>query len=151
LNGQKWIVENINNNTSVVVEPEAKHIVFIYNCKNTMVTVKGKCTSVMMDNCTKSGVVLDTAIATLELVNSKSVKAQINEVVPSIQVDNTQGATIYIPQSSLDVEIFSSKSTEVNLNVMTGDDYVETAIPSQFITREENGKFTTVPVVHVGV
>eukprot|EP00300_Choanocystis_sp_HF-7_P043258 c9849_g1_i1.p1 GENE.c9849_g1_i1~~c9849_g1_i1.p1 ORF type:complete len:221 (+),score=21.46 c9849_g1_i1:3-665(+) len=152
LQNNKWIIENAQNQTNIVIEPEFKQIVYLYKCKNTMVTVKGKCNSVQMDNCEKSGVVFDTAIATLEFVNCKSCKAQVNETVPSIQVDSTQGATIYLPQSSLDVEVYSSKSTEINLNVKVDDDYVETAVPSQFLTKKtSDDKWTTEAVVHVGV
>jgi hypothetical protein len=51
----------------------------------------------------------------------------------------------------MDVEIFTSKSTEVNINTLEGDEYKETAIPSQFLTKETSGKWITQPVVHVGV
>jgi len=153
LENNKWMVENLDGKTDIVIEGlEIKHSVYIYKCKNCLVTVKGKCSSVALDNCTKSGVIFDTAVASLEIVNCKGAKAQINGSVPSIVVDNTAGATIFIGKDGKGAEVYTSKSTEVNLNVTKDDgDFHETPIPSQFVTKYINGKWVTVAVEHVGV
>jgi len=114
--------------------------------------VKGKVNAVTLDSCEKSGVVFDTSVASLEVVNSKGVKAQVLQSVPSIQIDNSAGVTIFLSKESLATEVYTSKSTEVNLNVPKGDDDThETPIPYQFISKYHNGKWHTHAVEHVGV
>jgi len=153
LNNNKWIIEHYENKTDLVIEAETKQTIYIFKCKGSLVTVKGKCATICMDDCTKTGVIFDTAIAALELVNCKSVKAQCNENVPSIQIDNTQGATLFIPKTSLAAEIYSSKSTEININVPDDNegDMIETPIPSQFISKLVGDEWKTDAVAHVGV
>jgi adenylyl cyclase-associated protein len=43
LDGNKWVVENHGGNNSLLIEnPEIKHVVYVYNCQNSTLTVKGK-------------------------------------------------------------------------------------------------------------
>lgn len=163
LEGNKWIVEYYEGVTDVVVSEglELKHTVYIFKCKNSVVTIKGKCNAVMVDNCLKTNVIFDTAISSLDIVNCKNVKVQVNESVSSVQVDNTSAVGIYLPTALLpSVQIYTSKSTEVNLNIPLtssddggGVDYAESAVPTQFLSKYQasSGKWETVPVQHVGV
>jgi len=153
LENKKRFVENLDGKTDIVIDQvEIKHSIYIYKCKNCLVTVKGKVSSVALDSCTKTGVIFDTAVVSLEMVNCKGTKAQVNVSVPSITVDNTSGATIFLAKDAQGAEVYTSKSTEVNLNVAKEDgDFQETPIPSQFVTKFTNGKWHTAAVEHVGV
>eukprot|EP00004_Rigifila_ramosa_P016740 TRINITY_DN3_c0_g1_i1.p2 TRINITY_DN3_c0_g1~~TRINITY_DN3_c0_g1_i1.p2 ORF type:complete len:168 (-),score=43.11 TRINITY_DN3_c0_g1_i1:76-540(-) len=150
LQNNKWLVEKIDNQTDIVIEGAANQSVYIFGCKGSLVTVKGKVNAITLDSCQKTGVIFDTSIAALEIVNCKSAKVQVQTTVPAIQVDNSAGVTIYLSASSLATEVYTSKSTEVNLNTPKGDDTVEWPVPSQFVSRFKDGKWVTESAAHAG-
>jgi len=157
LKGSKWHVEGFKGKNDIVVEvTEAKQSVLVFKCEQSVVTVKGKCTSVSLDNSKKSAVIFDHIIATLEVVNCNGVQAQCNGSVPSITIDKTQGCNLFLQTAdSKKVEIVSSASTEINVTTpgkTANDDPHEQAIPSQFVTKfGADGKLITKPSEHVGV
>lgn len=60
---------------------------------------------------------------------------------------------LYISQASLGADITTAKSSEVNVMVpgSTPDaDLAEHAIPEQYVSKYENGKYVTLPVSHSG-
>ena len=49
LQGNKWVVENqINQQNLVISGTELRHVVYIYNCQNCAIQVKGKVNAVTM-------------------------------------------------------------------------------------------------------
>lgn len=49
LEGHKWVVENYENNREIIVETtELKQVVYIYNCSNSVIQVKGKVNAVII-------------------------------------------------------------------------------------------------------
>jgi adenylyl cyclase-associated protein len=48
LQGNKWVVENHDSNSNVVIEGEINHAVYIYGCKNSTIRIKGKVNAVTM-------------------------------------------------------------------------------------------------------
>lgn len=151
LDGVKWRVEYQNGNRGLVIEnPEPKQTVYIFKCKETTIQIKGKVNSICLDNCVKTAVVFENAIATLETVNCTSVEIQILGRVPSVSIDKTSGVQLYLSKSSLDTEIVSSKSSEMNVLIPTDDqDFEEKAVPEQYKTFVKNGALVTEPVAHV--
>ena len=102
------------------------------------------------DNCVKTAVVFENAIASLETVNCTSVELQILGRVPSVAIDKTSGVQLYLSKNCLDVEIVSSKSSEMNVLIPTADqDFEEKALPEQYKTVVKNGTLVTEPVAHV--
>jgi adenylyl cyclase-associated protein len=63
------------------------------------------------------------------------------------------GAQLYLSAASLGADITTAKSSEVNVAVPGASedaDLVEHALPEQFLSRFEGGRFVTMPVSHSG-
>ncbi|KAH6562126.1 hypothetical protein BASA50_003501 [Batrachochytrium salamandrivorans] len=152
LEGKKWVVENQVGQSNLVIEGvELQHVVYIYNCQDTTVQIKGKVNAVTIDGCKKFGVVLENVLSTIDVVNGKSIQVQITGKAPIVVVDKTDGFQLYLSKESSDLEIFSAKSSEMNVLIQKGDgDYGEQAIPEQFKTVFKEGVLVTAAVEHKG-
>ncbi|KAL9554650.1 hypothetical protein MBANPS3_002733 [Mucor bainieri] len=155
LEANKWVVENHEGNHQVVIEETAiNQAVYIFNCKNSTIRIKGKVNAVTMDSCTKCGIAVDSTVSTVDIVNSKSFALQVFKVVPTIAVDKCDSGEIYLSKECLGVEILSAKSTSLNVLVPETDaedgDFKEVPVPEQFKTTIVDGKLTTVTVEHAG-
>jgi len=149
LDGNKWRVEYQVDNKSIVIDnPEVKHTVYIYKCKNSTVQIKGKVNSIAVDDCSRTAVVFDNAIASLEVVNCRSVEVQVTGKVPNFAVDKTSGIQLYLSKESLDCEIITSKSDQMNVLIPGKEDVEEKSIPEQFKTVIKNGNLITAAVEH---
>jgi len=157
LEGNKWVVENFENNNEVILDSvELNQSVYIYGCKNSTIQIKSKVATVAVDSCTKTGVCLESLISSLDLVNSKSVQVQILGKAPTISLDKVDSAMVYLSKDCLDIEILTSKCSAIN--ILTPDstedgaegDFVERPVPEQFLTKIVDGKVVTVPVEHSG-
>ncbi|KAL0491636.1 adenylate cyclase associated protein CAP1 [Acrasis kona] len=130
---EKWCVENFDNKTDLVIsETSNKQGVYILNCTNCVITIKGKVNIIIIDSCQKTGVILDDAVSSVEMVNSQGIKVQVNGNVPTVNVDKTDGVQIFLSKSALGANIITSKSSEMNVCVPDGDDYTEIPIPEQY-------------------
>jgi len=153
LEGNKWVVQNqVNNKDIVISETEPKQTVYIYGCVGSTIVVKGKVNSIVLDECTKTAIVFDSAIATLEVVKCKSVEVQCTGRVPSFAVDMTSGIQLYLSKDSLESEIVTSKSSEMNVllpGANANDDMIELPLPEQYKTTIKGNKLVTECVQHV--
>lgn len=152
LEGSKWAIENqINNNNLIIENGDIKQSVYIYNCQNSTVQIKGKIKTVVLDNCKKVGVVMDIILATVDTVNCKSVQIQVTGTCPTINIDKTDGIQVYLSKSALGAEIMTAKSSEMNILFQGADDeFIEKPVVEQFKTIVKNGALVTVPVEHKG-
>ncbi|XP_069671968.1 adenylyl cyclase-associated protein 1 isoform X3 [Periplaneta americana] len=150
--GKKWIVEHHQGNHALVIDNvEMNNVVYMFNCRDSTLTVKGKLNSVFLDSCRKSSVVFDNLVSSVEFVNCQSVQMQVLGKVPTISIDKTDGCQMYLSPESLDVEIVSSKSSEMNVLVPKGNgDYTEFPIPEQFKTTVRPTGLVTVAVENKG-
>ncbi|KAK1402648.1 hypothetical protein POM88_002253 [Heracleum sosnowskyi] len=56
--GQKWVVENQNGIKDLAIaDCDAKQTVYIFNCKNSFLQIKGKVNNITIDKCNKMGIV----------------------------------------------------------------------------------------------
>jgi adenylyl cyclase-associated protein len=154
LDGQKWKIENQVGNKNIVIEnPEVRQTVYIYKCHDSVIQIKGKVNSIMLDSCKKVGLVFENAISVAEVVNCNSVQVQCTGKVPSVAVDKTSGCQIFLSNEGLDTEVVTSKSDEMNV-VLPGlnphDDIVEMPVPEQFRTVIKDRKLVTEAVSHAG-
>ncbi len=125
-------MQNQDNNESLeITETQTKQGVYIFNCSNSNIIVKGKVNNVVIDQCVKTNLILDDAVASVEVVNSQRIQVQVNGYVPTMNVDKTDGISIYLGQRS-DVNIVYSKSSEMNVLVPDGEESLELPIPEQF-------------------
>ncbi|KAK3836036.1 MAG: adenylate cyclase associated N terminal-domain-containing protein [Linnemannia elongata] len=156
LEGNKWVVENFENNNEVILDQvELNQSVYIYGCKNSTIQIKSKVTTIAMDSCTKTGLCVDSLISSLDLVNSKSVQVQILGRAPTVSLDKVDSCMVYLSKECLDVEILTSKCSAVNILTPEttedgNDDFVERPVPEQFLTKIVDGKVITTAVEHSG-
>lgn len=80
LEGRKWLVEYQNNQPQLIVNVnEMSESVHVYRCRDTVVIVKGKSNSIVLDSCIKVGVVFDDIVSSVEFINCQNVQAQVSE------------------------------------------------------------------------
>lgn len=59
-----------------------------------MLQVKGKVNAITIDQCTKTGVVFESLVASCELVNSSGLQVQVTGVVPTVTIDKCDGVQV---------------------------------------------------------
>lgn len=148
--GFKWVIENHTKDTAmkevskdgiVTVEiSDPKQQVYLYNCEDLTVQIKGKFKSLAIDNCKKVAVVYDTLISSAEVVNCKKIQLQVNGVCPVFTIDKTHGCLVWLSKESLEVSSFATaQSSEMNVSFPDGDDQKELPIPEQFVHKLVGG------------
>jgi adenylyl cyclase-associated protein len=79
LEGRKWLVEYQNSQPQLVVTVnEMSESVHIYRCRDSVIVVKGKANSIILDSCIKTGVVFDDIVSSVEFINCQNVQAQVS-------------------------------------------------------------------------
>ncbi|CAJ1083505.1 adenylyl cyclase-associated protein 2 [Xyrichtys novacula] len=152
LEGKKWRVENFEQKHDLVIEEtELKQVVYIFNCNNSTVQVKGKINSIIVDNCKKLGLVFENVVGIVEIINSKAVQLQVLGRVPTMSINKTEGCQVYLSKESLSCDIVSAKSSEMNIMIPQEDgDYREFPVPEQFKTIWDGSKLATEPTEIAG-
>nr|CAD1832857.1 unnamed protein product [Ananas comosus var. bracteatus] len=149
--GRKWAVENQISKKNLIIEDcDSKQSVYVYGCKDSVLQVKGKVNNITVDKCTKNR---NSFHAACEIVNCNGVEVQCQGTAPTISIDNTSGCQLYLSKDSLGASITTAKSSEINVMVPSGGpdgDWVEHALPQQYIHSYKDGQFTTSPVSHSG-
>uniref|UniRef100_UPI0037E8ED23 adenylyl cyclase-associated protein 2 n=1 Tax=Semicossyphus pulcher TaxID=241346 RepID=UPI0037E8ED23 len=152
LEGKKWRVENFEQKQDLVIdETELKQVVYVFNCNNSTLQVKGKINSIIIDNCKKLGLVFENAVGIVEIINSKAIQLQVLGRVPTISINKTEGCQVYLSKDSLNCDIVSAKSSEMNVMVPQEDgEYREFPVPEQFKTVWDGSKLVTEPTEIAG-
>jgi len=155
--GGRWLVENYNEGLQLVEKADMKSNIFITNCDDTTIQVKGKIKSVTVDKCTKCRVYIEEVVSTIEVINCSSVTLYIQTKAPSISVEKSTSPRIVLSKSAYEAhpDIITSNISAMNIEIPgkgDGDDNVELAVPEQFITKidPKNGKISTCEVSHGG-
>lgn len=150
---KKWKIENqLNRNDLVIEDTDLKQTVYIYQCKECTITVKGKINSIIVDSCNRVGLLFDDVLSTVEFINSKSVQMQVLGRVPTVSIEKTDGCQVYLSRNSLNSEIVSSKSSSMNVLIPNenDDEFTEHPVPEQFKTKiNSSRKLTTLPTESV--
>ncbi|CAG8436795.1 22196_t:CDS:2 [Rhizophagus irregularis] len=130
LNGNKWSIENYENDTNIIVEDTLiSQTVYIF------------------------GFLVDSVVSAIDVVNNKSFQLQIQGKTPTIVIDKTDSGQIFLSEECFDVEILTAKSSSINVNLPglgENGDYAERPVPEQLKTTIVNGKLVSVPVEHAG-
>uniref|UniRef100_A0A8C2K3J1 Adenylyl cyclase-associated protein n=1 Tax=Cyprinus carpio TaxID=7962 RepID=A0A8C2K3J1_CYPCA len=152
LEGKKWRVEHQEKSHDLVIEEtELRQVVYVFSCSNSTLQIKGKVNSIIVDNCKKLGLVFDSVVGIVEIINSRDIQLQVMGKVPTISINKTEGCHVYLSKDSLDCEIVSAKSSEMNVLVPEGeDDYREFPIPEQFKTLWDGSSLVTEPTKIAG-
>ena len=156
-------------NREIVIDgAELQQSVYVYKCSGCTVQVRGKCSNIVLDQCNKTGLVFDSVVAGVELVNCQSVQVQVRSYLlyltilistqhilvqvtgsaPTISVEKTDGCQMFLSQDSLGVNIISSKSSEMNVMIPGAEEFVEVPVPEQFMTTVSGTRLETRPVNH---
>lgn len=132
---------------------EINQSVFIFRCKNTNIKINGKINAVSINECVKTGVIVDNLVSSIDVIKSNSFALQIVGKAPTVQIDQCDGGTIYVSRESPDLEVFTSKATAININIPgTGEewDYDEKAVPEQLKHTIKGGQLVSEIVDHAG-
>jgi len=148
--GKKWEVENYVGNQSIEVNvTESKQSVYIFKCIDSVIVVKGKVNNIVLDNCKKCGVCFESAISSVDIVNSQSIKVQVTGSVPTVSIDKTDGCQVYLSAEAINADIVTAKSSEMNIIIPDpknkDGDFKEIPLPEQFKTKFDGTKMVTVP------
>jgi adenylyl cyclase-associated protein len=151
LEGKKWMVEYHKNDPSVTVQGSLKETVYVYKCEGSTIAVRGKVNAITLDGCKKTAILVESAMAGVELVNCSGCKVQVTGTVATISVDKCDGTQLILSRDATSADIISAKSSELNIIVpgaSEDDEYKEHAIAEQFISKYVDGKFVTTAVEH---
>ncbi|KAK2079365.1 hypothetical protein QBZ16_003056 [Prototheca wickerhamii] len=151
--GQKWTVEHqVGVPDLVIAETEPKQTVYVFGCRDSTIQVRGKVNAISLDRCTKVGLLFESVVSSVELVNCASVAVQCTGTAPTLAIDACDGVQVYLAAASAgDTDITTAKSSSVNITVPGAseeDEPVEVPVPEQFVTRLVDGKWSTHPVSH---
>ena len=151
--GSKWFVENYENEEQpILIETNRDESVFIGNCVNTLVQLKGKVNAVSLSETDRCNLILDSSISGVEIIKSNKFAIQVENSLPQITIDRSDNGTIYLSKDSLGAEIYTSCSTAININLPIGEDgdFVEQPIPEQLKHNFKDGKIVTTVYEHAG-
>jgi adenylyl cyclase-associated protein len=101
----------------VVIEAQINQVVLVSRCRDTTVQVSGKANAISVENAPRLSLLVDSLVASVDVVKSPSFALQVLGTLPTILLDQVDGATIYLGADSLATEVFSSKCTGINVNV----------------------------------
>jgi len=148
--GNKWMVENFTEGQIVIDDTRLNDMIYIGNCKNCTITIKGKINGVTVDSCNKVGVVCDDIVSVFEIVNSNSVQCQVVGKAPCVNIDKCTGVQLYLSAAAVGKEdptkVYTSKTSSINILVpgkTEDDDMIELAVPEQFCSTVCDGKLNT--------
>jgi len=99
-----------------------------------------------LDNCSKSGFVIDTLVSSVDIVNSTKIQLQIMHKCPTIAIDKSDGIQLFLSEEAVDTEILTARSGEVNM--MVGE--TEYSIGEQIKSVLKNGRIDSAVVEHKG-
>ncbi|KAG7192143.1 uncharacterized protein KQ657_002508 [Scheffersomyces spartinae] len=152
VDGKTWFVENYSQSDGpIVIELEMSQSVFIGRSSNVTVQLKGKGNSITVSGTDKVAVIVDSLISGIDVIKSNKFGIQIVGSVPIINVDKSDEGTIYLSNDSINAHIYSSSTTALNINVpVADDDYLELAVPEQFMHVIKDGKLVSEVVEHLG-
>ncbi|ODV94207.1 hypothetical protein PACTADRAFT_70729 [Pachysolen tannophilus NRRL Y-2460] len=150
----KWVIENFENTHDLIVENgQMNQSVFIANCNNVTIQVKGKVNALSINNSHKVGLVVDSMVSGIDIIKCTKYGVQILDQVPTISIDASDSGQIYLSKNSLNTEIYTSCTTALNIEIPdqeTGD-FKEVPAPEQLRhSFDATGKMVTSIVEHAG-
>jgi adenylyl cyclase-associated protein len=156
LDGNKWIIEHHDNTGSEVIDIPAQlsHSILISRCSKCVIRVRGKANAISIDNCAGLSILVDSLVASLDVIKSSRFQLQVDGVVPTVLLDQVDGATIYLGAPSLNTEVLSSKCSGVNVVIPRQEggeaDDRECPLPEQIRSVVRDGVVVSEVVEHAG-
>ena len=156
----RWTLKGHKGSEGEVVEPaEAvtlNQAVNVYDTQAAVVKISSKCKNALVENCRELGLIINSVVSGVEIVNSRKCQIQVEQSVPSVTIDSCDEITLFLTAEILKtVQIYTSKISQVNIKVLSpeGDLVHEYAVPEQFKSSfsSNGGKLETLPLAHAGV
>lgn len=137
--GPKWEAIGYNNvEEQVEINCKLNEVIQILDSKNTTFVVKTKCTSILVDNCTKCEVVLeDNVVGNVELNKFNRSTFRTAADAPLFQVSRSSGSHLWMTPANADkVAIHISGSDAMNLHYIEEgtENEIEVPLPEQVLT-----------------
>lgn len=147
--------ENAGEPVTVEVEctnGQPKVGVFIDACKNSTIVLKGKCKNITINNCQDAGIVFDSCVTTVELINCKKTQVQAVVDAGTFTIDKCDRTKIYLAEGSLDknqVLVYTTQSMSTNVYQATadGEDMTEYGVPEQILSNFKTATPTTTEII----
>jgi len=143
--GSKLFCEFQNGEKTIDVDSEKKISILILYCNGAAITVKGTSTSLVIDGCTSTKVILTEGTTSVHVVNSQRVELLTQAVVPSITIERTQGCILSLLDTNSDITTESSSNIQLNLSKSDNDNTIE--IPTHVKSKIKQGKAHTTLVL----
>jgi adenylyl cyclase-associated protein len=154
LDGNKWLIENFDSPSAPIeIEVGQTQSILISRCKNTTIIMKGKANAVSIDNCSRTQLLIETLVSSVDVIKSPNFAIQVTGSLPTIMLDQVDGASVYLGKESLHTEVFTSKCSSVNIVLPPSgdqDDSRECPLPEQLRTFIKDGRLVTEIVEHAG-
>jgi len=132
--------DGASHSEPIIVKVDSpKESVYVGKCINgVVVQIEGKCKSLQVNSCVDVGLVCETVVATIEVMNSTKCQVQTTGTVNLIQLDNCERCKLFLSKDSLeaDCKLFTAKSANTLVYTPTddGEDMLEMSLPEQFIS-----------------
>jgi adenylyl cyclase-associated protein len=143
MGGAKWDVQ-YQSGICEVKPNSTKEMVYIYGCVGAGIDIQADCRNVVIENCQKTRVFLNSALASVEVVNCKRQYVNVRNKVPTMSIDNSDNVQVFLSAEAMaaDIELTTSKSSEMNVQWEKGEDIIEKPIPEQFKHKIVDGAIT---------
>lgn len=123
------------------IQPKAiDEKVFIFRCREVVLNIASKVSSICIDNCTKISVVFNGVISSVEVINSNNVQLHLaSGLCPSFTIDKTTTCAVVVPdaarRASQGLDVVTSLSSDVLVTVLRdGEEPLDIPIPEQFVS-----------------
>jgi adenylyl cyclase-associated protein len=148
------LIENFDSpSVPIEIEVSQTQSILISGCKNTTIILKGKANAVSIDNSSRTQILVETLISSVDVIKSPNFAIQVTGSLPTILLDQVDGASIFLGKDSLHTEVFTSKCSSVNIVLPPSgdeDDSTECPLPEQLRTYIKDGKLVSEIVEHAG-
>lgn len=151
LRDSKWFIKNVEDKHDIVIDVELSQSIFIADCKNATIQVKGKANAISISGTLKTAIVVESLVSGIDIVNSKKFGIQVLESIPMISCDRCDEGQVYLGEDSLNTEVYTSSTTALNVNVPQKDgDFKECGVPEQLKHTFAGGVLKSEIVEHAG-
>ena len=107
LEGKTWVLSDYSK-AGLVYEGDQvtkSHQFKIFGCDDTVIEVRGKCKSIMLEGCKKVTLIATGLISQVEMFNCKNCKVDVKESLPMVTLENTQELKIVLSRATMGAKV----------------------------------------------
>lgn len=146
----KWHVEDLEDRHDVEISASMGQSVQIDNCRNCTIKIIGKAATFNLSRSDHVGLLVETMVASCDIVNSADFGLQVTGTMPSLMLDQCSQGSIYLSEESLGVDLYTSQTTAINVNIPEEEPgaYREVPLGEQILHNIVNGNIRSSVVKH---